>query len=263
MPERLEPTQRAEWRQFGHQHLQRYRFALERIEGLRVLDLACGVGYGSYVLAQVPGRSVTGLDLSPAAIAYGGAHYQRPGLRLCQADALTWTNDGAPFDTVVSFETIEHLPDPVTFVARIAALMKPGGRLLVSAPNTLQHKRAPEPIENDFHLSEPDYATFCAWLEPHFTIEAEWEQSSVTPPGLDEVDGLGREADALRRRWWLRAANRIEGGLRALFEASGPSRRAGRPAHFVASTDILPLLPERRAECEVFVFVCRRRSAAG
>lgn len=263
MPERLEPANRPEWRQFGHQHLQRYRFALGRIEGPRVLDLACGVGYGSYVLAQAPGRNVTGIDLDPQAIAYGHAHYQRPGLRLLNGDALKWQNDGAPFDTIVSFETIEHLPEPAAFVARIASLLKPGGVFLVSAPNTLQHKLAPEPVENEFHLSEPDYATLCSWLQPHFTLEAEWEQSTVTPPGLDELDGLSRESEVLRSRWWLRAANRLEGGWRALLGRRRPVRPPSRRAHFVSSTDIFPLLPERRAECEVFVFVCRRPLAPG
>jgi SAM-dependent methyltransferase len=257
MPVRLEPDQHAEWRQFGHQHIQRYRFALDRIEGRRVLDLACGVGYGSYILAQARDREVTGIDLDPQAIAYGQAHYQRAGLRLLVGDALKWRNEGAPFDTIVSFETIEHLPEPAVFVAHIASLLKPGGLFLVSAPNTLLHKRAPVPVENEFHLSEPDYATFCAWLQPHFTIEAEWEQSPAGPPALETLDWLEREAAMQRSRWWLRAANRIERGLRAAFQPPATGSAAARPVHYEARTELLPLLPERRAGCEVFVFVCR------
>jgi SAM-dependent methyltransferase len=257
MPERLEPDQSAAWRQFGHQHLQRYRFALDRIEGRRVLDLACGVGYGSYVLAQARDREVTGIDLDPQAIAYGLAHYQRPGLRLLVGDALKWRNDGTPFDTIVSFETIEHLPEPAAFVAQIASLLKPGGLFLVSAPNTLLFKRAPVPVENEFHLSEPDYATFCSWLQPHFTIEAEWEQSPAGPPALEGFDWLEREAAVQRSRWWLRAANRIEGGLRAVFGSRPAATAPAHPVHYETRTELLPLLPERRAACEVFVFACR------
>ena len=257
MPERLEPAQHAAWRQFGHQHLQRYQFALDRIEGHRVLDLACGVGYGSYILSQAHERQVTGIDLDPGAIGYGQAHYQRSGLRLIVGDALRWRNEAAPFDTIVSFETIEHLPDPAGFVAHVATLLKPGGRFLVSAPNTLQHKRAPEPIENEFHISEPDYATFRSWLEPHFTIEAEWEQSPVGPPGLENADWLEREAAVQRSRWWLRGANRLERGLRALMGKNESGGQPARPVHYIAKTEVLPLLPERRDRCEVFLFVCR------
>lgn len=258
MPERLEPSNHTEWSRFGHQHLQRYRFALERIEGRRVLDLACGVGYGSFVLSQAEGRDVTGIDLDPHAVAYGEAHYRREGLRLLQGNALTWQNDGAPFDSVVSFETIEHLPDAPAFIARVAALIKPGGLFIVSAPNTLQHKLAPDPVSNEFHLSEPDYPTLCDWLLPHFRIEAEWEQSSVRPPGLDSIANLAGEIEKVNRRWWLRAANRIEGALRALFRTGVRLEPIHSQPSFLATTDIFPLLPERRSACEVFVFVCRR-----
>jgi SAM-dependent methyltransferase len=258
MPERLEPSNKPEWRQYGHQHLQRYRFALQQIEGKRLLDLACGVGYGSYVLAQAHGRDVTGIDLDASAIAYGKSHYNREGLRLINADALLWENDGEPFDSVVSFETIEHLPSPVEFVARVAKLIKSGGIFVVSAPNILQHKGAPEPIHNPWHLNEPDYATLCSWLRPHFTIESEWEQSRVVPVGLESLGTVRRELDAINRRWWLRAANRIESFLRGGAPDAPSNVKKGNALPMVSFTEIVPLLPERRNDCDVFLFVCRR-----
>jgi SAM-dependent methyltransferase len=258
MPERLEPSNQSEWRQFGHQHVQRYRFALQRSEGNRVLDLACGVGYGSYILSQARGREVTGIDLSAEAIRYGQAHYQRPGLRLVQADALAWQNDGAAFDTIVSFETIEHLPDPAAFVAQTARLLKPGGLLIVSAPNTLQFKKAPVPVDNEFHLNEPDYPTLCGWLRPWYAIEEEWEQSPVLPPGGEDIGELRRELDEQRGHWWLRAANRGERILRGLTGTARISRPAARSPAVALVTDVFPLLPERRPHCEVFILVCRR-----
>jgi SAM-dependent methyltransferase len=259
MPERLIPSDHAEWRKFGHQHLQRYRFAHDRIEGPRVLDLACGVGYGSYILAQGRDRQVTGIDLDAQAVAYGHAHYEHPNLRLLEGNALTWRHDGPLFDTIVSFETIEHLPDAPAFVARIASLLAPDGLLLISAPNALQHTRAPVPVANEFHLSEPDYAEFRRWLEPFFTIESEWEQSPVNVPGLEELARLRHDTETLQSRWWLRAANRLEGAWRRLGGGPRPPTAVQTAGHFLAVTDILPLLPERRAQCEVFVFACRRR----
>jgi len=258
MPERLEPDNRAEWRQHGHQHLQRYRFALQKIEGQRVLDMACGVGYGSYVMSQGRDREVTGLDLDADAIKYGNAHYARPGLRFINADALNWEHNVVPFDTIVSFETIEHLPNPKAFMARVAELIRPGGRFLVSAPNILQHQRAPEPVENPYHLNEPDYATLCGWLEPFFIIEEEWEQSTLLTPGADHFTSLRQEADQLHRRWWLRAANRIESFMRGKKPQKAVRQRLPAAPRMVGSTDIFPLLPERREDCEVFLFVCRR-----
>lgn len=256
MPERFVPNS-PEWRIGGLQHLQRYAFATDRIAGRRILDLACGPGYGSYVLAQAAGREVVGVDISPEAIAYGKQHYRRPGLELAIGDALTWTPPDGLFDTVVCFETIEHLADPRAFVAHLTRLLSPSGRLIISAPNTLQHLRAPEPIPNPFHLNEPDYATLVDWLTPAFEIESEWEQSPVLHPAL----GLAEESQALlltlNRRWWLRAANRIENLLRRVAHPTPlpPRRRSLEP--LLASTAIFPLLPERREACEVFIFVCR------
>lgn len=258
MPERFTPAEHNEWRHYGHQHLQRYRFALGMIEGRRVLDLACGVGFGSYVMAGAQGREVTGIDLNEEAIVYGRSCYKRPGLRLISADALQWQNNGALFDTVVSFETIEHLPDPVAFVARVAEFLKPGGVFIVSAPNTLQHKLAPDPIPNPYHLSEPDYATLCSWLTPHFTIEAEWEQSTVLPPGLEEIGPLHHEVHSLRGRLWLRLANRVESLLSGASARPPASAKPLRRRPMIGFSDIMPLLPERREDCEVFLFVCRR-----
>ncbi|MDO8541033.1 MAG: methyltransferase domain-containing protein [Opitutaceae bacterium] len=260
MPERLEPGSAA-WRHYGHQHVQRYAFATDRIVGRRVLDLACGVGYGSYILAQGAGREVTGVDLSVEAVAYGRKHYQRPGLRIETGDALQWGAGEEVFDTVVSFETIEHLPDPAAFAVRLAAHVRPGGRLIISAPNTLQHKRAAMPIENPFHVSEPDHATFRGWLTPHFEIEAEWEQSAVTPLAASALDGLHDTMDSLRQRWWLRAANRIEHLLRG-HRPSGVAATPRANRSLLVATELFPLLPERWSACDVFVFICRRPAPA-
>jgi SAM-dependent methyltransferase len=258
MPERLKPSDRLEWSHYGHQHLQRYRFALQKLEGTRVLDMACGVGYGSYIMSQGRGREVTGIDLDKQAIEYGNKHYKRSGLRLVNADALHWQSEGDPFDTVVSFETIEHLPNPQSFVSRVAKLIKPGGRFLVSAPNILQHQKAAEPIANPYHLNEPDHATLCTWLEPFFVVEEEWEQSTVVTPGSDSFSALRAEADELQRRWWLRAANRLESFVRGKGSCDTVKHRREVSPRMVGSTDIFPLLPERREDCEVFLFVCRR-----
>ena len=83
-------------------HMQRYAFASDSLAGPRVLDMACGCGYGSALLAERhPDKQITGIDIDPEAIAYAQANYQRPNLSYQCANAKTFA-DSAGFDSIVS-----------------------------------------------------------------------------------------------------------------------------------------------------------------
>jgi SAM-dependent methyltransferase len=186
----------------------------------------------------------------------------RPGLRYESGDASGWTHSGPPFDLAVSFETVEHLPDPAALVRRLAGLLSPGGQLIISAPNTLQYQRGTPAVANPYHLSEPDYATLSGWLAPHFAIESEWEQSPTLGRFDGQIPGLEANVRASRRYRWTRFFDGIEKAGRALVGRSLPiiPAPALRGDPLIASTAILPLLPERRAACDVFLFVCRHKA---
>ncbi|MGG2395639.1 class I SAM-dependent methyltransferase [Pseudomonas sp. SH1-B] len=117
-------------------HMQRYEFASTALQGARVLDMACGCGYGSALMAERhPDKQITGIDIDPQAIAYAQAHYQLPNLRYLCANAESFS-DAEGFDSIVSLETIEHLPDPVRLVENLARLLAKGGRIIASVPTT-------------------------------------------------------------------------------------------------------------------------------
>jgi SAM-dependent methyltransferase len=136
-------------------HLDRYRFATRHLRPGRLLDIACGVGYGTALLAEALGAKGTaiGVDISPEAIDYARQRYASANTRFVNADAMTFA-DGEGFDTIVSIETIEHLPDPASFVRHIAALLRPAGVLIASVPTT------PSVDANPFHLHDFDEASF-------------------------------------------------------------------------------------------------------
>jgi SAM-dependent methyltransferase len=113
-------------------HLERYLFAGKRVSGF-VLDAACGVGYGSFMLSEV--AEVTGMDIEPEAIEYARTHYAGPDYRLGDVQQ----QDGA-YDWVVSLETIEHLPYPNLALAGFRA----SDNLIVSTPNELEFPFRPE-----------------------------------------------------------------------------------------------------------------------
>lgn len=171
--ERLDPLTSADQNESAL-HLERYRWAATRLHGDRVLDAACGVGYGAAILAEA-GPSVLGVDrdaeaLERARIRHGGerVHFERVEDLLAPAGQVAGTSQ---FDTVVSLETIEHLAHPITFLRRVHGLLTPAGRLIVSAPVREQ------PGDNPYHLHcfTPD--TLRLLVEEGFEIEEELTQA--------------------------------------------------------------------------------------
>lgn len=117
-------------------HMQRYEFASGLLSGSHVLDMACGCGYGTALLAeQNPDKTVIGVDIDPDAIAYAQQHYRLSNLSYVCANAETFAGDQA-FDTIVSLETIEHLPSPARLVANYSRLLASGGQVIASVPIT-------------------------------------------------------------------------------------------------------------------------------
>lgn len=142
-------------------HLQRYDFAAAHLSGQRILDMACGCGYGTARLAELhPERQITGVDIDPAAIAYAQAHYQLPNLRYVCADAEQFSSD-EKFDSIVSLETIEHLPRPRELIANCVALLAPGGQIIASVPTT------PTLDGNPHHLHDFTPRSFRALFAVH------------------------------------------------------------------------------------------------
>jgi len=119
-------------------HVERYAFAVQHARPSRILDIACGVGYGTRMLGDRfrDGAEVVGVDLSEAAIAYAVKRYGDRHVRFVAADAMQF-DDPRGFDTIVSLETVEHLPDPAGFVRRLLVMLRPGGALILSVPTTL------------------------------------------------------------------------------------------------------------------------------
>ncbi|MGM3309222.1 class I SAM-dependent methyltransferase [Anabaena sp. WFMT] len=114
-------------------HLRRYETAARYVKGKRVLDIACGTGYGSQMLRRAGAIAVVGVDICPETVQYARKHYQENNVEFVCADALAfeWKEH---FDVIVSFETIEHVLHPDKFLDRLRYLLLPEGKLLLSAP---------------------------------------------------------------------------------------------------------------------------------
>ena len=143
--------------EIAYEHCHRYAFARRFVAGRRVLDAACGEGYGAALLAGVA-HHVIGVDIDQAVVAAASARYGERDNVVFRASSVTKLPlPDASVDVVVSFETIEHLEaaDQPRMLAEFARVLAPGGILIVSSPNRPEYSEARD-YANPFHLCELD-----------------------------------------------------------------------------------------------------------
>ncbi|MFM2481458.1 class I SAM-dependent methyltransferase [Celerinatantimonas sp. YJH-8] len=119
-------------------HLVRYQFAAEQLQLVRphsILDLACGIGYGSQYLAEQLSGQVLGIDIDAGAIDYAQRYYHHPRLIFRCCDARVLEREPASTDAIVCFETLEHIDFAAELLANFYRWLKVGGYLIASTPN--------------------------------------------------------------------------------------------------------------------------------
>lgn len=152
-------------REMLYEHFARYAMALEFVSGKRVLDCACGEGYGSAILAE-RAATVLGLDCSDQSVAHARERYRKSNLRFEVADATALTLD-ACVDVVVSFETLEHLAAQDAMLAGFKRALSADGVLLLSSPDKLNYSDIAG-YQNEFHVKELYRGELEALLARHF-----------------------------------------------------------------------------------------------
>ena len=216
-------------------HLAVYEWIAARVGGLRVLDLACGEGYGSDVLARTA-ASVVGVDANPEAHEHARLRYRRENLRFERGLIETFS---APADAVVFLQTIEHLADPGAALERARSLVGERGAVFVSTPNvrTLAPKGASR-SDNPWHVHEYHADEFERLCAAHFAV--------VSMYGLFHARKLRVHDQALRLGWdalhpRLRLTGRFYGWFTPAIAASDFLLRAGRDAPLPRALDFLAL----------------------
>ena len=147
-------------------HLAVYEWIAARTKGLRVVDMACGEGYGADLLAREGAASVVGVDANPEAHEHARLRYVRPKLRF-ERDAVE--HFAEPCDAVTFLQTIEHVQDPGGVLEHFKSMLAPDGVAYVTTPNLLT--LAPEGAEksdNPWHIKEYRAEEFRALCEAHF-----------------------------------------------------------------------------------------------
>jgi 2-polyprenyl-3-methyl-5-hydroxy-6-metoxy-1,4-benzoquinol methylase len=147
-------------------HLAVYEWIGARVPGLRVVDMACGEGYGSDLLAAAGAASVVGVDANPEAHEHARLRYRRPNLRF-ERDAVE--RFAEPCDAITFLQTIEHVQDPGAVLEHFKSMLGPDGTAYVSTPNLLTlAPRGAEKSDNPWHIKEYRAEEFRALCEAHF-----------------------------------------------------------------------------------------------
>ena len=174
---RLFPEERREF------HLDRYRFAKELCDGRKVLDGACGTGYGAALLAAVAAR-VVGIDCSPEPVEYASRTYRRPNLSFQKAFVELTPFPDCSFDVVVSFETVEHTLSPRSHMMEVIRLLTPDrGLAILSIPNGWGY--------TDHHFFDFTFALLRDLTQQFFLETKFYYQNPRSHPALSGIGPLG------------------------------------------------------------------------
>lgn len=207
------------------EHWHRYLLAKEYAAGKAVLDVACGEGYGTALLAEVAASAV-GVDISAEAVNHAARLYSRPNLHYLEGSCAAIPLPDASLDLVVSFETIEHHDQHEKMFEEVKRVLKPGGMLVISSPDRHEFSDLRD-YQNPFHVKELYRDEFKAILDAHFKHVRMFGQKIVFGSGMF----LERHSSPV--------ATYAFAETRAGFAARSPGMR--RPVYFVAIASDQPL----------------------
>lgn len=247
--ERIDDSEDTPW--WG-EHDHRYREVLSAIgTGKKILDIACGTGFGTFKLYAQGANHVMGGDISDDAVQYClkkyGSHVGDK-LKFIRMDATSLPFENETFDVVASFETLEHVADCKAVLNEFKRVLKREGVLFLSTPN--QEVSSPGGIVvNPFHVKEYNYDELRDLLSVTFSSSAIGGQRYIRYAGSQS-----RWAPMVEKFFYLRGIRRLSLPLKDRI-----MRWLGMPRFYPLSTDYeivweAPLI----LKCPTFYVICRK-----
>lgn len=193
-------------REIAYEHWHRYAWAAELVADKRVLDAACGEGYGSHLLSRQAAH-VTGIDLDEATVVHARERYGHDTLDFHCGDCTRLPFDDDAFDVVVSFETLEHLEAQDALLAEFRRVLRPDGFVVLSSPDRKTYSDETG-YDNPFHVRELYRDELEALIGRHFDAWRLWGQK------LMFVSAIWRLENGTGCQWLLDDDGTVQAGER-------------------------------------------------
>jgi ubiquinone/menaquinone biosynthesis C-methylase UbiE len=170
------------------EHYTRYLSALDVVKGKTVLDIASGSGYGTQLLAKTA-KKVYGVDVNEDAVKYARKNFAAKNVVYEVGDGVKIPLPDNEVDVVVTFETIEHIPDYKQFLREVERVLKPDGLAIISTPNDLEFAEG-----NHFHVHEFKEKELLSVIGKHFKnvkpyYQATWKYVAIGEEGVFAKEG--------------------------------------------------------------------------
>lgn len=238
------------------EHVARYCFAMQFVEGRRVLDIACGSGYGMPLLSA-KARFVVGVEIDMKTAAEAVSFTAGRAAAVVAADGHWLPFPDGCFDVVTSFETLEHLDRRDLFLAECSRVLSVPGLCIVSTPNADFTRPVNGKPRNPFHKHEYTPEELRRQLSPYFDVREQVGQSLAErfsiPPFEEGQKRLPFTLKTQSKLFCWKVMNKFPLPLREALS------RALWRRHFYPQEEDYCFRPETLSTAPVQLAVCRSR----
>ncbi len=172
-------------REIWYEHYHRYAFAKNLVKDKKVLDAACGEGYGSHLLSE-NAVEVIGLDIDEKSIEHAKNKYKKNNLTFIEGSCSQLPFDDSCFDMVISFETLEHLEQQQEMLAEFKRVLRKDGVLIISTPDKKHYSDATG-FKNEYHVKELYKQEFKSLLDEHWQQQVWFAQAMTFNSVLEKM----------------------------------------------------------------------------